>query len=61
MFEKYQFQSHCIYIRKYLLMGQGDLMEYLMDLLAEELEKPAVCARCARLLRASIAEVGSGE
>jgi gamma-tubulin complex component 3 len=22
-------------------MGQGDLMEYLMDLLAEELEKPA--------------------
>jgi Gamma tubulin complex component C-terminal len=30
-----------VYLKKYLLMGQGDLMEYLMDLLAEELGKSA--------------------
>ena len=37
LFQKYQLEGHCNHIRKYLLMGQGDLMEYLMDLLAEEL------------------------
>ena len=41
MFTKYNFENHCLYLKKYLLMGQGDLMEYLMDLLADELDKPA--------------------
>lgn len=41
MFQKYQLEGHCAHIRKYLLMGQGDLMEYLMDLLAEELQQTA--------------------
>jgi gamma-tubulin complex component 3 len=34
-------EGHCAHIRKYLLMGQGDLMEYMMDLLADELQLPA--------------------
>ena len=38
---QYHFETHCQYLKKYLLMGQGDLMEYLMDLLADELDKPA--------------------
>jgi gamma-tubulin complex component 3 len=33
--------GHCNSIRKYLLMGQGDFMQYLMDLLANELGEPA--------------------
>ena len=33
--------GHCNSIRKYLLMGQGDFMQYLMDLLADELGEPA--------------------
>lgn len=37
MFKKYKFEGHCNSIRKYLLMGQGDFMQYLMDLLSEEL------------------------
>ena len=41
MFTKYKFLGHCNSIRKYLLMGQGDFMQYLMDLLAEELGEPA--------------------
>lgn len=41
LFTKYKLEGHCAHIRKYLLMAQGDLMEYLMDLLADELTKPA--------------------
>ncbi len=37
LFKKYKFEGHCNSIRKYLLMGQGDFMQYLMDLLSEEL------------------------
>ena len=37
LFTKFKFEGHCNAIRKYLLMGQGDFMAYLMDLLAEEL------------------------
>jgi len=39
---KYNFYAHCVYFKKYLLMGQGDLMEHLMDLMSEELDKPAM-------------------
>lgn len=39
LFDKYQLEGHCVHIRKYLLMGQGDLMEYLIVLLADELNK----------------------
>ena len=41
MFSKFKFLGHCNSIRKYLLMGQGDFMQSLMDLLAEELGEPA--------------------
>jgi gamma-tubulin complex component 3 len=41
LFQKFKLEGHCNSIRKYLLMGQGDFMQYLMDLLAEELGEPA--------------------
>jgi gamma-tubulin complex component 3 len=41
LFTKYKFESHCISIRKYLLMAQGDFMQCLMDNLANELSNPA--------------------
>jgi len=41
LFKKFKFEGHTNSIRKYLLMGQGDFMQYLMDLLAEELGEPA--------------------
>ena len=41
LFTKFKLKGHCNSIRKYLLMGQGDFMQYLMDLLAEELGEPA--------------------
>ena len=41
LFKKFKLEGHCNSIRKYLLMGQGDFMQYLMDLLAEELGEPA--------------------
>jgi gamma-tubulin complex component 3 len=39
--EKYKFEGHCSSIRKYLLMGQGDFMQCLMDHLSNELSNPA--------------------
>jgi gamma-tubulin complex component 3 len=41
LFEKYQFYNHCRAIRKYLLLGQGDFIQNLMDSLVSELSKPA--------------------
>ena len=41
LFSKYKLEHHTVYLKKYLLMGQGDLMQYLMDLLTDELDKPA--------------------
>ena len=41
LFSKFKLEGHATSIRKYLLMGQGDFMQYLMDLLAEELGEPA--------------------
>lgn len=38
---KYKFEGHCNSIRKYLLMGQGDFMQQLMDLLSDELNNSA--------------------
>ena len=33
--------DHLSGMRRYLLLGQGDFIRHLMDLLAEDLEKPA--------------------
>ncbi|CAI2385190.1 unnamed protein product [Moneuplotes crassus] len=41
MFDKYQFLTHCRALRKYLLLGQGDFIQNLMDSMVNELSKPA--------------------
>ena len=38
--EEFLFNEHLKMINCYLLMGQGDMMQYLMELLIEELSKP---------------------
>uniref|UniRef100_K3WEA1 Uncharacterized protein n=1 Tax=Globisporangium ultimum (strain ATCC 200006 / CBS 805.95 / DAOM BR144) TaxID=431595 RepID=K3WEA1_GLOUD len=39
--EKYQLVDHCRALKRYLLLGQGDFIQYLMDLLGPELSKRA--------------------
>jgi len=41
MYGKFQLMSHLAALRKYMLLGQGDIMRYLLDLLDEELSHPA--------------------
>ena len=41
VFNKFKFKAHLESIYRYLLMGQGDMMQYLMELLVNELKKPA--------------------
>jgi gamma-tubulin complex component 3 len=38
---KYKFMDHLKAMRRYLLLGQGDFIRHLMDLLEEDLAKPA--------------------
>ena len=41
LFKRYKLVEHFSAMRKYLLLGQGDLIRYLMELLDEELSAPA--------------------
>jgi len=41
IYKKFKFMQHMQSINRYLLLGQGDLWQYLMDLLYDELKKPA--------------------
>jgi len=41
IFDKFKFKAHLESIYRYLLLGQGDMMQYLMELLVNELKKPA--------------------
>ncbi len=41
IFTKYKFMQNLQSINRYLLLGQGDMWQYLMDLLYNELKKPA--------------------
>jgi len=41
LYEKFNFLSNLESINKYLLLGQGDMMQTLMESLFEELDKPA--------------------
>ena len=41
MFRRYKLMDHVSAMRKYLLLGQGDLIRYLLELLDEELNQPA--------------------
>ncbi|KAI9923317.1 hypothetical protein PsorP6_002031 [Peronosclerospora sorghi] len=39
LMEKYRLLDHCQALKRYLLLGQGDFVQYLMDLLGPELSK----------------------
>lgn len=41
MLERYRIEDHCLALKKYLLLGQGDFIQHLMDLLHAELDRPA--------------------
>jgi len=41
LFDTYKFKEHCLAIKRYLLLGQGDFIQYLMDTLGPDLSKPA--------------------
>ncbi|KAJ6791406.1 gamma-tubulin complex component 3 [Iris pallida] len=38
---KFRFRDHCLAIKRYLLLGQGDFVQYLMDIVGPELSEPA--------------------
>uniref|UniRef100_A0A1D1YX60 Gamma-tubulin complex component 3 n=1 Tax=Anthurium amnicola TaxID=1678845 RepID=A0A1D1YX60_9ARAE len=38
---RYRFRDHCLAIKRYLLLGQGDFVQYLMDIVGPELCEPA--------------------
>ncbi|KAG0446741.1 hypothetical protein HPP92_028682 [Vanilla planifolia] len=39
--KRYRFKDHCLAIKRYLLLGQGDFFQYLMDIVGPELSEPA--------------------
>lgn len=41
MHKRYKFKEHCLAIKRYLLLGQGDFVQYLMDIVGPELSEPA--------------------
>jgi len=41
LFERFKLGEHCQALKRYLLLGQGDLHECLMDLMGPSLEQPA--------------------
>lgn len=40
LFNQYALQQHCDALKRYLLLGQGDFIESLMDLIGAQLDKP---------------------
>ncbi|KAL8456305.1 hypothetical protein ACS0TY_034498 [Phlomoides rotata] len=41
MYKQYKFKEHCLAIKRYLLLGQGDFVQYLMDIVGPELNEAA--------------------
>ncbi|EPS71643.1 hypothetical protein M569_03113 [Genlisea aurea] len=41
IYNKYKFREHCLAIKKYLLLGQGDFVQYLMDIVGPDLSEAA--------------------
>lgn len=41
IYDRYKFKEHCLAIKRYLLLGQGDFVQYLMDIVGPELSVPA--------------------
>jgi gamma-tubulin complex component 3 len=60
--KKYKLLDHFNALRRYLLLGQGDFIRHLMDLMEEELNKPAhnlLFHNLQRLLDKAIAETNA--
>lgn len=51
LFVNYKLRSHFKYFRQYLLLGQGDFIRHLMDLLHEEFDKPVAMHRFKDMTR----------
>lgn len=41
IYKRYKFKEHCLAIKRYLLLGQGDFVQYLMDIVGPDLSEPA--------------------
>lgn len=41
MYGQFKFRVHCLAIKGYLLLGQGDFIQYLMDIVGPDLSQPA--------------------
>ncbi|GAM24033.1 hypothetical protein SAMD00019534_072080 [Acytostelium subglobosum LB1] len=41
MMDKFRYMEHCQALRRYMLLGQGDFIQGLMDMIGEDLLKPA--------------------
>ncbi|GAA0151777.1 non-motor microtubule binding protein [Lithospermum erythrorhizon] len=41
IYERYKFKEHCLAIKRYLLLGRGDFVQYLMDIVGPDLSEPA--------------------
>lgn len=41
MLERYKLKQHAWALKKYLLLGQGDFIQHLLDLVNRELDAPA--------------------
>ncbi|GAB2266886.1 Gamma-tubulin complex component 3 [Dionaea muscipula] len=41
IYDRYKFKEHCLAIKRYLLLGQGDFVQYLMDKVGPDLSEPA--------------------
>lgn len=41
IYKRYKFREHCLAIKRYLLLGQGDFVQYLMDIVGPKLSEPA--------------------
>ena len=33
IFNQYKFKEHCLAIKRYILLGQGDFVQYLMEII----------------------------
>lgn len=42
LFSRYSLHQHCDALKRYMLLGQGDFIESLMDMVGPQLDKP-VC------------------
>ncbi|KAH7425118.1 hypothetical protein KP509_11G040600 [Ceratopteris richardii] len=68
MYDQYRLRDHCLAIKRYLLLGQGDFIQYLMDLVGPDLSQPANTVSSFKLagllesaIRASNAQYDEGE